>query len=171
MLRIKMTLSLLLGIGSFCLSSGCAPAPEAKPLLANSEANYAVEQRQSPFSVENTVERLKRQIDAAEGLNLFTEVDHGANAIKVQKALRPTVLLIFGNPDVGTQLMQENQLAGLDLPLKLLVTRNAQDKVMITWVDPPELGQRYGLDDNTALLGKIDTNLSNLVEQALQSSG
>ncbi len=147
---------------------GCTPASQAQQPLTNpATAKFEVKQQLSPFTVDQTVERLKKQLSEA-GLTLFTEVDHGANAIKVQKPLRPTVLLIFGNPDIGTQLMQENPLMGLELPLKFLVWRNAQDQVWISWTAPAEFAKRYDLPQDFELLNKIDLNLQKLAEQALK---
>jgi len=153
---------------STLLSVGTPASWAQEPLTTPASAQFETRRLRSPFTVAQTVERLKKQIAQAEGLSLFSEVDHGANAIKVRQSLRPTVLLIFGNPLVGTQLMQENQLLGLDLPLKFLVWRNAQDEVWISWVAPAELGRRYDLSTQLEPLKKVDQNLQKLAEQALK---
>ena len=67
-----------------------------------------------------TVERLKTLL-AKKGIQLFAHIDHAAEAKKVGLRLRPTQVLIFGNPQAGTPLMQSQQTTGIDLPLKALV--------------------------------------------------
>ena len=65
--------------------------------------------------------------------------------------LRPTELIIFGNPKGGTVLMQERQRAGIDLPLKALVWEDADDKVWVTYNDPALIARRHGLDKDAAV--------------------
>ena len=81
----------------------------------------------------------------ANGLTVFARIDHGANAAEVGMALRPTQVVIFGNPRAGTVLMQENQVSGLDLPFRALVWEDADGQVWLTYSDPQWLAQRYGL--------------------------
>ena len=88
----------------------------------------------------NKLEDLVKQ----RGLNIFARIDHAAGAAKVGKTLRPTELLIFGNPQGGTPLMECAQSAGIDLPLKALVTEDASAQVWISYNDPVWLAQRHG---------------------------
>ena len=78
------------------------------------------------------------------GLMVFARIDHAAGAQKVGKTLRPTELLIFGNPQGGTPLMECAQSAGIDLPLKALVWEDAQAQVWLGYNDPAFLAQRHG---------------------------
>jgi uncharacterized protein (DUF302 family) len=78
------------------------------------------------------------------GLNIFARIDHAAGAARVGKTLRPTELLIFGNPQGGTPLMECAQSAGIDLPLKALVWEDAQGQSWLGYNDPAWLAQRHG---------------------------
>ena len=94
--------------------------------------------------VRETVDRLA-EVVAAAGLTVFGRVDHGGNATTVGMELRPTELLIFGNPRGGTPLMQDQQTAGIDLPLKALVWEDADGAVWLTCNDAEWVAQRHGL--------------------------
>jgi uncharacterized protein (DUF302 family) len=78
------------------------------------------------------------------GLTVFARIDHAAGAQKVGKTLRPTELLIFGNPQGGTPLMECAQSAGIDLPLKALAWEDAQGQSWLGYNDPAWLAQRHG---------------------------
>ena len=101
--------------------------------------------RRSPHEFAETVSRLERTAAAA-GAQLFGRIDHAANAKRVGLALEPTELLIFGRPDASTPMMQERRTAGLDLPLKILVWREA-DQVWLTFNDIGYLALRHGATD------------------------
>ena len=85
-----------------------------------SAANAGLATLPSAHSAAETVERLKELL-AQKGIQLFAHIDHAAEAKKVGLRLRPTQVLIFGNPQAGTPLMQSQQTIGLDLPLRALV--------------------------------------------------
>ena len=97
----------------------------------------------SPHSAAVTMNRLE-DIVKQRGLNVFARVDHAAGAAKVGKTLRPTEVLIFGNPQGGTPLMECAQSAGIDLPLKALVWEDASAQVWLGYNDPAYLAQRHG---------------------------
>jgi uncharacterized protein (DUF302 family) len=97
----------------------------------------------SPHSASVTMGKLEA-IVKERGLNVFARIDHAAGAAKVGKTLRPTELLIFGNPQGGTPLMECAQTAGIDLPLKALVWQDAAGKVMLSYNDPEYLAKRHG---------------------------
>jgi uncharacterized protein (DUF302 family) len=78
------------------------------------------------------------------GLTVFARIDHAAGAAKVGKTLRATELLIFGNPQGGTPLMECAQSAGIDLPLKALAWEDAQGQSWLSWNDPAWIAQRHG---------------------------
>jgi uncharacterized protein (DUF302 family) len=97
----------------------------------------------SPHSATQTMARLEAAVKER-NLNVFAKIDHAAGATKVNKTLRPTELLIFGNPQGGTPLMECAQTAGIDLPLKALVWQDADGKVMLSYNDPAYLAKRHG---------------------------
>jgi hypothetical protein len=74
----------------------------------------------SPYPVDETLDRFEEAV-TKKGMTIFTRIDHAQGAASVGKELRPTVVLIFGNPNVGTLLMQSRQTAAIDLPVKLHV--------------------------------------------------
>ncbi len=122
----------------------------------------------SKFSVKTTSARLV-DILRREKLTVFADIDHQANANSVKLALRPTRLIIFGNPQSGTQLMHENQTIGLDLPLKYLVWESVDHQVYISWNNPYYLAKRHGIPPQLELLSKLSSNLYSLAERASKS--
>jgi len=102
--------------------------------------------RPSPFSVEETLDRLQKVL-AAKGVRLFALVDHSGEAEKAGLAMPPTKLLIFGNPAAGTPVMLAAPTAALDLPLKILVWQDFSGAVQISWNSPAWLQQRHGIPD------------------------
>lgn len=92
----------------------------------------------SPYSVKETVDRFETAAKSR-GLNIFLRLDHAQGAKKVGKDFRPTELLVFGNPQGGTPLMECAQTAGIDLPLKALAWEDATGQVWIAYNDPKYL--------------------------------
>ncbi len=115
-----------------------APVAVAAPL----EGLVIVE---GAHDVPATVQRLKEAVEGA-GLTLFATIDHAAGAEGVGLALRPTVLVVFGNPKVGTPLMQAGQTAGLDLPLRVLVYEDADGKTWLAYDDPAWIAARHAAE-------------------------
>lgn len=120
----------------------------------------------SPYSVRTTSERLMRNIEA-KGLKIAARIDHQANAQSVKLALRPSVLVIFGDPQVGTQLMHENQTIGLDLPMKYLIWEAVDHQIYISWNNPYYLAQRHGIPSNFTLLSRISQTLLGLAKDTV----
>jgi uncharacterized protein (DUF302 family) len=101
---------------------------------------------ESRFGVADTIDRLVTTVTGA-GLRVFARIDHAAGAHEVGAALRPTELLIFGHPKGGTPLMQDHQLAGIDLPIKALAWEDEEGKVWLSYNDAQWLAERHGLGD------------------------
>jgi uncharacterized protein (DUF302 family)/uncharacterized membrane protein YidH (DUF202 family) len=118
----------------------------------------------SNHSVEETVARLQ-SILQAKGVKLFTIVDHSGEAASVGMKMRPTKLLIFGNPKAGTPVMLASPSAALDLPLKILVAEDAKGRVWISYNAPAYLQARHNLPSNLlANIAVIDTLAANAAE-------
>jgi|ERR1700688_1408365 uncharacterized protein (DUF302 family) len=98
----------------------------------------------SHHSVEQTVEKLKNILQS-KGVALFAVIDHSGEAEKVGMKMRPTKLLIFGNPKAGTPLMLAAPSVAIDLPLKILIWEDAAGKVWVTYNSPEFLRDRHGL--------------------------
>lgn len=107
----------------------------------------------SHYSVEETVDRLKRLLEER-GIELFCMIDHSGEAAKVGMKMRPTKLLIFGNPRAGTPLMLAAPSIAIDLPLKILVWEDADGKVWLSYNSPRYLAERHSLP--AALLPGIE---------------
>jgi uncharacterized protein (DUF302 family)/uncharacterized membrane protein YidH (DUF202 family) len=117
---------------------------EAHMAQAAQAGSKGIIDKPSNHSVDETVERI-RTILQSKGIALFALVDHSGEAEKVQMKMRPTKLLIFGNPKAGTPLMLAAPSIAIDLPLKLLVWEDAQGKVWISYNSPEYLRDRHGL--------------------------
>jgi uncharacterized protein (DUF302 family) len=106
----------------------------------------------SPYSVADTMSRLEEVVQS-KGLTIVARIDHSGDAAKVGLKLRPTHLLIFGNPRSGTPLMIASPTVAIDLPLKALVWQGDQEEVWLSYNSPAYLGRRHGIPN--ALLGNI----------------
>jgi uncharacterized protein (DUF302 family) len=103
----------------------------------------------SRYSASETMERLLAALKKRD-LNVFTRVDHAAGAASVDMPLRSTEVVLFGNPKGGTALMQDQQVAGIDLPLKALVWQDADGKVWLSYNAPDWIAARAGLGEKSA---------------------
>lgn len=120
--------------------------------------------RPSPFSVEQTLERLKAAIHNRK-LTLFAQIDHSGEARRVGLTMQEAQVLIFGGPKAGTPLMVASPLLALDLPLKVLVWQSEEDRVWVSSTSSDYLKVRYALPQK--LIGNI-AGVDALIEQALQ---
>ena len=100
--------------------------------------------RPSRHSVDETLERLNGIIGAM-GVTVFALVDHSGEAAKVGMTMRPTKLLIFGNPKSGTPLMLASPSIAIDLPLKVLVWEDADGRAWLSYNSPVYLQARHML--------------------------
>jgi uncharacterized protein (DUF302 family) len=98
----------------------------------------------SPHGAAATIDRLAAAI-VANGMSVMARIDHAGAAGKVGLALRPTEVLLFGNPRGGTALMQAAQTMGIDLPLKALVWEDDAGHTWLSYNAPRWLGARHGL--------------------------
>jgi uncharacterized protein (DUF302 family) len=103
----------------------------------------------SRHSASETIQRLLAAL-GARNMTVFARVDHAANAAAAGMPLRPTEVVLFGNPKGGTALTQDQQTAGIDLPLKALVWEDAAGKAWLSYNDPAWLAQRHALGGNSA---------------------
>ena len=120
--------------------------------------------RPSPFSVEETLERLQEAIQSR-NLTLFAHIDHSGEAKRVGLKMQEAHVLIFGNPKGGTPLMIASPLLALDLPLKALVWQSEDGRVWVSSTSAAYLRVRYALPQE--LIGNIAV-VDALIEQALQ---
>jgi uncharacterized protein (DUF302 family)/uncharacterized membrane protein YidH (DUF202 family) len=143
---LAVTVAVLLALVGLAMSiyliSVREPAKEEAPVASNSE--NGIVSVAARHSVDQTVEKLK-QLLQAKGVKLFALVDHSGEAEQAGMPMRPTKLLIFGNPKAGTPLMLASPSSAIDLPLKVLVSEDAEGKVWLSYNSPEYLGARHAL--------------------------
>lgn len=120
---------------------------------------------ESAHSVDETQTQLERAIEE-NGLMLLTTVAHDQNAANADLNLRPTRLLIFGNPQAGTPLMQAKQTVAIDLPQKMLIWEDIDGTVWLAYNDPRYLMDRHGIAGMDELAKNISNALQGLAEAA-----
>ena len=106
--------------------------------------NNGIVSKPSKHSVDQAVEALT-YILKSKGVAVFALIDHSGEAEKVGLKMRPTKLVIFGNPKAGTPLMLAAPSSAIDLPLKILVWEDGQGKVWLSYNSPEYLRERHGL--------------------------
>ena len=120
--------------------------------------------KSSKHSVDETLGKLQAILQA-KGIAVFALIDHSGEAEKVGMQMRPTKLLIFGNPKGGTPLMLAAPSIAIDLPLKILVWEDDQGKVWVSYNSTEYLAERHGLPPNLAQnIGFIETLAANVAE-------
>ena len=120
----------------------------------------------SPHNVSATMDRFENAVREA-GLAVFARIDHGEQAVSVDLKLRPTQLLIFGSPKVGTLLMQSSQRIGIDLPLKGLVWEDAEGQVWLGYLPAANLLDRYAIADRPKIQARMTELLDKLAQTAI----
>jgi uncharacterized protein (DUF302 family) len=99
-------------------------------------------------------------------MTVFIRINHAEGAQKVGKKLRPTELVVFGNPKVGTPLMQCSQSVAIDLPQKALIWEDEAGLVWLSYNDPRYLAKRHGITECVNVIKKIEKALSNFAHAA-----
>jgi uncharacterized protein (DUF302 family) len=115
---------------------------------------------ESKLSVKDTGDKLVKALDE-KGIKVAARIDHAAGAKAAGLDLPPTEVIMFGNPKLGTPLMQAQRTAGLDLPMKMLIWQDASGKVWVGYLSPAQLKKRYAIKGNDEVLksmtGALDT--------------
>lgn len=120
--------------------------------------------KKSPYSAKETMDRLESVVKT-KGLTIFARIDHAKGAETIGKTLRPTEVILFGNPQGGTPFMECAQTVGIDLPLKALVWEDASGQVWLGYNDPAYLAQRHGTNANEcAVVTNLDKALNGIAE-------
>ena len=119
----------------------------------------------SSHEVKATADRLENMLKQ-KGMTVFIRINHAEGAQKVGKKLRPTELVVFGNPNVGTPLMQCGQSIAIDLPQKALIWEDQEGTVWFSYNDPNYLVERHGITGCAEVIIKIEKALSNFAKAA-----
>lgn len=147
--RGRIGFSLALGsLVAFGLAAA-QPAHAATPVPAT--AAQGVLTQKSGYGFDETIARLKADI-AAKGIRFFDAIDQAALGAGASLPIRRSTLILFGNPPLGVQFLQANPLAGLDWPVRMLVTEEADGSVSLAWTDFAFVQQRYGIAGKDAQL-------------------
>jgi uncharacterized protein (DUF302 family) len=127
-------------------------------------ANNGIVNKPSNHSVDDTLGKLQNILEA-KGIAVFALIDHSGEAAKVGMKMRPTKLLIFGNPKGGTPLMLAAPSIAIDLPVKILIWEDDQEKVWVSYNTTEYLAERHGLPLQLAQnIGFIEALASNIAE-------
>jgi uncharacterized protein (DUF302 family) len=119
----------------------------------------------SNLSAVETMDRVER-FATERGLKVFARIDHAAGAASIGKQLRPTELIIFGNPKGGTPFMECQQTVGIDLPLKMLVWEDENADVWLGYNDPAFVAARHQAD-SCPVVENMQKALAALAESAI----
>jgi uncharacterized protein (DUF302 family) len=119
----------------------------------------------SSHDVKSTVDRFEN-ILREKGMTVFIRINHTEGAQKIGQKLRPTELIIFGNPKVGTPLMQCGQSVALDLPQKALIWQDEAGQVWLSYNDPKYLASRHRIEECAEVISKIEKALGTFARMA-----
>lgn len=122
----------------------------------------------SPHSVAKTLDRLTAVMQK-KGITIFARVNHAGGAKKVGMEMKPTELLIFGNPKLGTPLILAKREIGVDLPLKALAWQDDSGKVWLGYTSPAALKARHGVSGRDEVFKKMTGALDKLTNVAIKA--
>ncbi len=130
-------------------------------------ANNGIITVQSNHDVATTADKLESVLNN-KGMTVFTRINHAEGAKKANLELRPTEVVIFGNPKVGTPLMLCSQTTALDLPQKALIWEDEKGQTWLSYNDPEYLKERHNIEGCDAVIGKVKGALAKFAGAATQ---
>ena len=136
----------------------------AAPIDARIERDNGIVRVKSAVPMSEAISRIKADI-AAKGIKFFDEIDQSKLAADAGIKLRPSTLLIFGNPPLGTQFITSNPNAGLDWPVRLLLTQDDDGDVWAVWTDFAWIARRHNIRDRDAQF-----NMATMVVKSITST-
>ncbi|MFW6157372.1 MAG: DUF302 domain-containing protein [Balneolaceae bacterium] len=139
-------------------------------VTASVNAQQGMTSIESRYSSEQTAERLLNLLEE-NGLTVFERINHHEGAASVEMELPETILIIFGNPALGTPLMQCAPTVAIDLPQKMLIRENEDGDVHISFNTPEYLKERHNIEGCDRELEKIDGSLRNFASEAAGREG
>lgn len=146
-LDAKFLAVLLLAGPATVLSPILTPAHSAVPIAA-APAQGVIKQR-SDYGFDETISRIKSDI-AGKGIRFFDEIDQTRLGADAKLPINRSTLLLFGNPPLGVQFLQANPAAGLDWPVRMLVTQDDDSSVWVSWTDFNFVADRYQIQNRDA---------------------
>jgi uncharacterized protein (DUF302 family) len=134
-------------------------------LSSTAMADNGLMKVKSAFDVKTTSERLEK-ILTAKGMQIFAHINHAQAAEKIGKTLRPTRLIIFGNPKIGSIMMQCQQTIAIDLPQKALIWQDAAGQTWLSYNKPQYLAKRHALTNCDKVMQKVSNVLAKFAQAA-----
>jgi len=123
--------------------------------------------KDSPFDLDITYNKLKTIISNNPNLKILLELDHSKNAASVDLKLNSTKIIMFGNPKLGTPLMQTCQTTSIDLPQKIIIYSDNNSRTKIAYNDPLYLKKRHNIEGNDNILDTIANALNNITNKVI----
>jgi uncharacterized protein (DUF302 family) len=153
-------------------AAGLAACSAKTEQPAAQHGNGAMQEHHEPHIIQSesaadfaaTLSQLQAAI-GSRSFTIFTVIDHAAGAASAGQSLPPSTLFVFGNPQSGSAIMQAEQTMGLELPLKMLVSENAEGAVYLTWRDMGHTFHEYGIGDHPAA-EKVSNALAAIAAEA-----
>jgi uncharacterized protein (DUF302 family) len=159
---VKYLWAALVALG-LCISSApySSAANPPSPVLGDGLVRV-----KSAYSFAETIMRIKEDV-AAKGIVFFQEIDQAKLASDAKITLNPSTLLVFGNPALGTQFLTSNPYAGIDWPVRLLVTENAKGEVWMVYTDFAFIAHRHRIRDRDAAFKMASDVISSITRSAV----
>ena len=170
MLKIISIAALALAVSSCASVENFLNAPDkgqsTPETMTAINAEKGLVTMQSNHSVQDTVDKLAAIIES-KGMKVFARVDHQKNAQGVDLKLRPTQVIMFGNPKAGTPLMNCEQSVAIDLPQKILISEDADKKVWLSYNNPEYLKERHNIKGCDTAIDNIAKALDGVSKAAI----
>lgn len=169
MIKVLSIAALALAVASCASVENILNSPDSnssKETTTTINAEKGLVTLQSNHSVKDTANKLASIIES-KGMTVFARVDHQKNAAGVNLELRPTQVIMFGNPKAGTPLMQCEQSVAIDLPQKILISEDADNKVWLSYNNPDYLKTRHDIQGCDTAIDNISKALSGISQAAI----
>lgn len=124
--------------------------------------------KDSPYDIDSTYNKLRTILHNNPNLKILLELDHSKNASSVDLELKPTKIIMFGNPKLGTPLMQASPTVSIDLPQKVIVYAVNNTTAKIAYNDPQYLKSRHGIEGKDEVLMTISNALHNITDKVIK---
>lgn len=169
MIKVLSIAALALAVASCTSVENILNSPDSnssKETTTTINAEKGLVTLQSNHSVKDTANKLASIIES-KGMTVFARVDHQKNAAGVNLELRPTQVIMFGNPKAGTPLMQCEQSVAIDLPQKILISEDADNKVWLSYNNPDYLKTRHDIQGCDTAIDNISKALNGISQAAI----
>lgn len=169
MIKVLSIAALALAVASCASVENILNSPDSnssKETITTINAKKGLVTLQSNHSVKDTADKLASIIES-KGMTVFARVDHQKNAAGVNLELRPTLVIMFGNPKAGTPLMQCEQSVAIDLPQKILISEDADNKVWLSYNNPDYLKTRHDIQGCDTAIDNISKALNGISQAAI----